>query len=245
MKILYLTAIYRRPAISQLFFMSLKRFIEASGHESKIVCATSDADISGFENLKMGIEFVYYKNEPLSEKWTAALVAAMRKEWDYLFITGSDDFFSHELWQAYKPYIETGEDYFGMDLILFYDLMTKRLTQFKYPFERLIGCGRMISRKCVEDCFPLWESGLNTGLDRNSENKILLKNYQRKIIPAKYPLMLDIKTKENIWKFNSYLAFNRPTTVTLDTFLTKQEQEFMNEINEYGIRNVSNKQTVS
>lgn len=216
MKILFLTAMYKRPAISELFLMALKRFAIAGGYEYRLsVCEE--------------------RGLPLSDKWNEGVKMNMGDDWDYLFLTDDDDFYNHELWEVYKPHIEAKADYIGLRSNFFYDLPTKETVSFRFPMERMTGCGRMLSRKLVEDCFPLMDSGLNSGLNNNMDERILSKGYKRTLIDYKYPLALDIKCKQNIWQINNYQAFSANSTPEiLKDFLNKDELNFLEQINDEG-----------
>lgn len=227
---------YKRPAISELFLMALKRFVIASGYECKLITIISESE-SFYNTLmyKKGGLIVSHNNFPLSNKWNYGIEKALTLGWDYLFLTDDDDFYNHELWEVYKPHIEAKADYIGLRSNYFYDLPTGEAVSFRFPMERMTGCGRMLSRKLVEDCFPLMESGLNSGLNNNMDERILAKGYKRTLIDYKYPLALDIKCKQNIWQINNYQAFSaNAIPEILNDFLNEDELKFLERINNEG-----------
>jgi hypothetical protein len=59
-------------------------------------------------------------NDPLGAKMNEGLRCIMSagKTWDYLMTSGSDDLLSPEIWEHYRPYIEKGEEFFGVNNLI-------------------------------------------------------------------------------------------------------------------------------
>ena len=225
---------HKRPAISELFLKSLKRFIKAapSDYEIDVMCVVTDYNPS-FEYNYGWVNFDYHSNDFISNKWNYGIEKALEWQWDYLFLTDDDDFFLHSLWDAYAPLIEKGEHYFGLKSIYFHDLPTSETIAFTYRIDRIIGCGRMISRKCVENCVPLMESGLNRGLNNSLDDRLKKLGYKHKLIEGTFAL--DIKTKHNIWQIENYQAFSVGASPNvIYKFLNEDEVKFLNTIDNEG-----------
>lgn len=89
---------------------------------------------------------IQYENQPVSNKFNHGFFEAMKSDWDYLLIIGSDDLLSNEglqlLLDAGRPYVGFGEMHiFGAE--------THEWRRFKYEEARLIGAGRLIAREAL------------------------------------------------------------------------------------------------
>lgn len=102
---------------------------------------------------KYGIKYIEHENRPLGRKKNAGLNAAMKLEWDYLIELGSDDIILDTIFDAYKPFMKRGEDFFGSNKMLFIDSIMGH-TRFYQADEANYGwgwgLGRAMSRKMVE-----------------------------------------------------------------------------------------------
>jgi len=67
---------------------------------------------------------------------------------------------------------------------------------------RVIGMGRVISRKAIEKVGDLWGDKQNRGLDKESWFKIQINGFRAKQIQTDFPLGIDIKSDVNIWPYN-------------------------------------------
>ena len=135
------------------------------------------------------------------------------------------------VWKYYTPHLEEGNHFFGLRSEYFYHPLSGRAMTFQYPFDKLLGGGRFISRKAIEACFPLWAEGLNNGLDKNCDERLAAKGYNPTFIETQTPMILDIKTRTNIWSYNAYGAFSVPTKKEKAlAFFTEEEKEFLKQI---------------
>lgn len=234
----------KRHLVSELFAIGIRRFIEAKpeGVECSVAVTISNLELPS----KCEFFYSYSENEPLSNKWNNGISFINRPffnagfNWDYVCIIGDDDIFDSKAWSAIMPMIEAKEDFFGFCSIYFYEPRRELLSSYKYNFDKLIGCGTFISRKAVENCMPLWEEGLNAGLDGSRDMKLQLKGYTPKFIEGLY--MVDVKTRDNIWGWHAYEAgingrYNEPRK-TLN-FLSEKEWNQISKIKEHDIRNTA------
>lgn len=143
---------WERHQIANIFSIGIKRFINdaPSGIECDVlaVCSTKEAiEICKKHEFK----YIESENKPLGKKWNKGLNYAINKlKFDYVLIMGDDDLISSEAWDYYKPYLDANIDYFGFNSIYFYSNKQKECVKFTYKEkDKLIGCGRMISRSAI------------------------------------------------------------------------------------------------
>lgn len=215
-----------RHAVSELFLISLHRWIDAAPDDIEVdvaICYTHDESA---ELCKRYDEYdlCYAANISAGYKWNAAQKHVMGAEWHYLFIIGDDDIMSNDVWSYYDDQLWIGNPFFGLRSEYFYEPSTDRAMRFQYPFDKMLGGGRFISREAVEKVGSLWDMDKKTGLDQCTDDKLKAININPYIIDTPNPMILDIKTKHNIWSFNSYQAFGKPcTTDEALSFMTEQE----------------------
>jgi len=203
-KILVYLAVWKRPEITELCFRGVKRIQQHPDFDIQALAVISEPEMIGLCE-KYGIAWMMYKNEPLGEKKNAGLQKAKEFDFDYLMEIGSDDIVLNELLEDYKKYIGEHE-FFGIADAAYINSESgecRRLIS-----KSTYGAGRMISRKALEKCnWILWNDRLNRGLDNNSVFALQRKGmvYQR-VKPMDFPGIIDVKSQENIWKFNFYLG---------------------------------------
>jgi hypothetical protein len=224
-KILIYLAVWKRPLITELCFTGINRLRRSFNIDALAV-------ISEEEMIplcdKYNVRWVMYKNEPLGEKKNYGLSKAKEIDFDYLMEIGSDDLILDELVEDYlRNYIGKYE-FFGVSDALHVDThfrVARRITS-----KTCYGAGRMISRRVLEDMgWTLWAKSANRGLDQNS----LFNMRRRKISyhmtnPMKYPGVIDVKSMENIWKFNYFLGVEYDLNNVLDK-LSVEEKELLEE----------------
>lgn len=195
MKIHVLTACWKRPEITRICFEGIKRLgLEATAAISE------ESYIPMCEEY--GINWVMVQNRPVGNKWNAGMGEALKKDWDYVMILGSDDIVSDSLLDLYKPYM--GKYYmFGVDSCYFYHKGTiKYLRNYKDSLQMSVGAGRMLYRGLVENCKPLWPKQ-NRSLDGGSLRIIRSKGYDEHVIYLGDAVILDIKSDENLNAFDN------------------------------------------
>lgn len=153
-----------------------------------------------------GIHWVMAENTPLGAKKNKGLQHCKQFVFDYLMEIGSDDLILNELLDDYKNYIGKYE-FFGINDSAYINSETgecRRLISYQSTY----GAGRMIHRNILDAAdWKLWNDQINKGMDNNSILSLLKKGIgYKKVTPMDFPGVIDIKSKENIWKFNHYLG---------------------------------------
>ena len=144
MKIELLTCFYKRKEITEIYLEGFKRLQKDFDIDYTFVA--SEVEDSAFIR-EQGYNCLTFKNEPLSDKFNFGLNQALKKNWDYLLIMGSDDLLSNE---GLGLLLDNSYSYKGFGDIQFYNSMSKEAIHFKYDKDRLIGAGRLVSREAVE-----------------------------------------------------------------------------------------------
>lgn len=196
MKILFYLAVWRRPEITEICFIGLKRLMNYTGGESLAVIS-EESMIPLCE--KYDIMWVMHENLPLGRKKNFGLKESLKIEWDYVIELGSDDLIKNELIDLYKPFFGT-EEFITVGSLAFINSKTGacRWIKSKSPY----GLGRALSRKVVESV-KVYPDGLNRSLDKNVLFNLANNGIVPKRIDVQSPLTIDIKSDENIWKYNS------------------------------------------
>ena len=186
-----LTALWKRPDITNLFIQGVKRLgfdCTASISEESYI-SVCDAN---------GINWIMTPNKPLGAKWNAGLREALNHEWDYLLILGSDDLISNDLIYRYMSY--EGWDMIGVrDLYLYKD---GRVKYFASKRLKTIGAGRLLKRSAIEKCGMLWSDHKNKGLDGNCSKRLRMKRLKEVAINMGDSIVVDIKSDVNMNSFD-------------------------------------------
>lgn len=193
MKLLIYTAVWKRPEITEICFMGLKRL----GQQALAVI--SEVDMIPLCE-KYGVEWVMHENHPLGEKKNAGLERAREIDFDFLIEIGSDDLILNELINQYQKFF-VKYDFIGVCDAAYINAETLECRREigTTPY----GAGRAISKRALELVdYELWPKA-NRGLDKYSLNKLYNKGIKYwQIPPIDYPLVIDIKSPVNLWKFN-------------------------------------------
>lgn len=147
MKILIFLAAWRRPEITEICFMGINRLRNAGLFSIDTMCVISEKSMIPLCK-KYNIDYVIHKNKPLGEKKNTGLNYAMLKSWDYMLEIGSDDILKTEILESYRPYIERGEEFFGIKDFIFINSEDGNCRRLKT--DTIYGAGRCISRKLIE-----------------------------------------------------------------------------------------------
>lgn len=204
-KLLIYLAVWRRPEITELCFMGINRLRKHPDYDVQALAVISEPDMISLCN-QYGIKWLMHENLPLGKKKNAGLIAAASYDFDYLMEIGSDDLITDDLLTQYLDYIGK-YDFFGISDAAYIESENgscRRLTTNKSTY----GAGRMISRKVLDAmCWRLWNDNLNRGLDNDSVRSIESKGFKFYRVPAgNAPGVIDVKSDQNIWKFNYFLG---------------------------------------
>ena len=204
-KLLIYLAVWRRPEITKLCFIGINRL-----KKHPLYDITSFAVISEPEMIPLceeyGIKWVMHQNYPLGKKKNYGLKACSQYDFDYLMEIGSDDLITNQMLNHYLKYFDK-YDFFGISDVVYVESETgecRRLSNKATTY----GAGRIIKREILEELnWKIWSDDLNRGLDNDSIRRIESKGYKfHKTEPMEEPGLIDIKSNENIWKFNYFLG---------------------------------------
>lgn len=198
-------ALWRRPEITELCFMGLDRLKRHDSFNISVFAVISEKEMIPLCD-KYGVKWIMHDNQPLGKKKNYGLRQLKNIDFDYMMEIGSDDLITNELLDQYLDYFGKYEC-FGISDAAYINSETlecRRLTSQKTNY----GAGRCISKKVLEECnWVLWNDGLGRGLDNNSILKIETLGYKyQKVEPKDVPGVIDIKSNENLWKFNYFLG---------------------------------------
>lgn len=198
-------AVWRRPEITELCFMGIDRLRKHPAYNIQALAVISEPEMIPL-CTKYNVKWIMTDNFPLGRKKNKGLIETSNFEFDYLMEIGSDDLITNELLDSYIPYFHK-YDFFGISDAAYIEsenLACRRLIFHKSTY----GAGRCMSRRLLEDMnWNIWDNNLQRGLDNNSTLRIGTKGYTfYKVPPMDVPGVIDVKSQENLWKFNYFLG---------------------------------------
>lgn len=196
-------AVWKRPQITEICFSGINRMRTHPDYDIQALAVISEESMIPLCE-KYGVDWVITDNTPLGKKKNEGLRYAEKFEFDYLMEIGSDDLITNELLTSYKKHL--GVDFFGIrDAAYIHSLdgACRRLIS-----KSTYGAGRMIKRSVLEKMnWALWDDNKLKGLDNNSVFRMAREGvFYRQVPPMDRPGVIDIKSDENIWKFNYLLG---------------------------------------
>lgn len=203
MKLLVLTCCYKRYDL-------FKKFLAHLPKDVGLVCVgDNDENYQSYLKADKGaLGYVFHENKPLGKKWNYGL-SYIQKEcenFDYVIITGSDDFFSPDLWEWYKTL-----DVHYAGLLDFY-FMENGKVKYNEGFSanrkgEPHGAGRALHRSVLEAVnWKLWDDNLNEGLDASMTRTLSKLSMDKEFIKVQSNgfVALDVKSDMNIHKASAY-----------------------------------------
>lgn len=138
------TCLNNRSAVSEILMLCAKRL-----GVDVYAAYTETSDLLLLDQY--GATSVQHPNMP-GAKWNAALKLALQSDATHFLIMGDDDSLSSDGFIRLCDRAERGADYVGFKANGYYDLATgKAMThEYHYKCDKLIGAGRMISRRAIE-----------------------------------------------------------------------------------------------
>ena len=223
-KLLFFMAVWKRPEITEICFMGLKR-LKKSGVPMEFFAVISEPSMIDLCE-KYGVGWCMTTNNPLGAKKNFGLSQAMKKDFDYMIEIGSDDLLKNEFLSLYD---------YDRDVMALSDFVMlntangecQRLTRHHAYF----GAGRAISRKALESLnahgvYSLWTDSLNRGLDNQSTFFLARRGYMEKRVSSEKPLMVGLKSEVNIWPYDNTVG----AEYSLDDALNGLSEEEINAI---------------
>jgi len=204
-KIVIMVTAWKRPEILLKCVSNLRRQMEEFDIMPLFVLSPEDYYYAVNKEIIKGLYYIDFPNLPLSDKHNAGVLAAANEiEFDYLMNLGSDDTITDELLRQYRNIMDSSPDtmLFGVNSVYINDTKTGDLYTFTIPKTaviNLIGAGRMIHRKALAKLDNiLYDSGLESGLDTNSELRLKEKGINATVLNFDKPQVTDFKSSTNI-----------------------------------------------
>jgi hypothetical protein len=194
MRVAAAIAVWGRPRTAEIVLRQAVKCFDA------VVVVRSPGDPEPAPDIE-GVIYVEHTNEPLSDKWTAAIRRAGELA-DAVCMLGSDDLVNEAFVAALRDMLDDGYDYIQPSAFWMYDVRTMRCA---YGEAFRIGGGRTFSRRMLEHVgWKLWDEpahigGLDSAMDRRLDEITLpqrMKNQRRK-----GRILLSLKT-DNKWGFD-------------------------------------------
>ena len=220
MKILIYTAVWKRPEITEICFMSIKRLQKVPGFKVSGFAVISEPEMIPLCE-KYGIDWCLTANHPLGAKKNHGIKQALFKnDFEYLIEVGSDDLLKNEILTTYKW------DAAVLGLMDFAIINTangacKRI-QTNIP---KYGAGRAVKRFVLESC-ELWNNKISRGMDNNSSLHLAQNGFMPHGVKTDSPLVVALKSEMNLWSYTMIGGSKYP----LDDALNGLSEEEINAI---------------
>ncbi len=143
---------------------------------------------------RYGVQYCFYKNEPLGEKKNFGLREARKLDFDYMVEIGSDDI----LKDGFLNVFDWVHPVYGLNDFIIINSETGACRVISGSNCRY-GTGRSIRKDCLPE--KLWTDKLNRRLDNNSTATLARSGVMERRVSSKEPLSIDLKSKENIWPY--------------------------------------------
>lgn len=214
MLVAIVAAAWGRPQLIAPWWAQIHRIVDqwdAAGIDTAVIVAGSEPDHEA-ACLDNGGIWVHSRNRPLGRKHNVAAGVAQSLQADYMFVVGTDDFFSPELIAQYIPLIKDRVLYAGIKGCYFWEPSTDRIGFFEGyapnsgSVNRSLGTGRLIHSSLLNRVnWQPWDRSVNSGLDHSLECAL---HYPKATLLQVGPeaVCLDVKTRQNIWSFNMIAA---------------------------------------
>lgn len=219
MKIAFITAMWQRPKVFDLFGLQMQNIREVYGADN-IQCfvAGSEGEVSKSHAECFGFEYIETLNKPISRKLDTACHLA--REWnpDYCMMLGSDDLVGKSMMDEYLGEASrSGTDYIYTLDCYFYDIISRRGLywggyQNKDNIGHACGAGRMLSRRLMDAMdwspwMPAYTDGRLDGLlDTAMDHQMAKVEHTRCAVNLKNcgAYMVDIKSSTNMTPFDRW-----------------------------------------
>ena len=204
-----------REEITPVIQENLIKLIDSSPHNvDLIINATTDRDVELWKDIADYIEICDLT--PLGWKFNEGIPWMIDNGYDYMMQCGQDDIISVDYWEYAQKRLDENCPIFGWHKLQVLNWETKE--SFIYTCPHVFGAGRMIRMDLIVATYRkkgyIWRYDINRGLDYNSEDNILrtCELYQKGVTRSRllyepWPLVTDIKTKDNINSFEHLKQF--------------------------------------
>lgn len=208
MKIQIIIPLWKRPEVTHFCFEQLVETIKAIPHDVSVLCVISEPEYIDMCEY-FGLNYYAYKNDNVGEKINAGIKYALQNyKFDYLMMMNSDSVVKPELFDVYKPYIDSRELFFGVNRVTFVNFYTDEAVDFTYEFS-IIGPGKMIHRSVAERMKGNCYKHLNRCLDDTLMDNLLKNGVGGRIVEYPGQLVYDIKSDVNIHPWDKFKNGNK------------------------------------
>lgn len=209
MKLLIYTAVWRRPEITEICFMGIKRLQKVPGFDISAFAVISEVEMIPLCE-KYGVDWCLTANHPLGAKKNYGVRQALRKDFDYMIEIGSDDILKNEILEAYQWDMPV----LGLDSAVHLNTKTGDCRVLR-SMSSLFGGGRALRRDVLE-AGDIWHNNKSLGLDKNSHFNISRRGFLGKRVKTEGPLIVDLKSELNIWRYNPLVGKKYPLSGALN-----------------------------
>lgn len=214
-------AIWKRPEITELCFIGIERLKKHPKYNINVLAVISEPEMIPLCE-KYEVIWILHENLPLGKKKNYGLAHLANFNFDYVMEIGSDDLITNDLLDLYLDYIDKYH-FFGVSDAAYIESETGECRRLTYGASTY-GAGRLMSRKLLEQMeWKIWDDNFNRGLDNSSIRRIKNKGFvYHKINPTETPCVIDIKSNENLWKFNYFLGEKYDINILYDKLSTAE-----------------------
>lgn len=205
------TAIWKRHELTGIilnYYNELKKEIP----NLVLIAVGSEGDVSRKLAEDNGWNYVEASNAPLSQKWNKVFGEVVKYNVIGAIGIGSDDLLSKKVIQyILDKHNEDTLELIGFDRCWFYNVASKQLVCGDYNniiderFRNMtIGAGRFYSTKILRDLkyMPWGTEKVNRGLDATGSRILVNHGIKEKQIALDFGLIVDVKTRQNLNKFD-------------------------------------------
>lgn len=195
------TCIHGRIEITKAFLWHIDYLREVTGFELALsVCYSDPKDLEALKDeIHLINHLTQYENQPLSNKWNHLMYRVLKETSEkHIMQLGSDDFLNPD----YVSLMAQNDfDHAGVNEFIVYSPQRKKATMHKMeglPF-KLTGGGRVLSRKALKKVFnngQMYDKGLSSGLDNNSEFNLNLAGFKPVLVEFENAF-IDVKSEGN------------------------------------------------
>lgn len=228
MKIAFITAMWKRPAIFELFARGIIN-LQKGFPEVEIQCfvAGSEGVVSKSLAERFGFVYTEFANQPLNKKFNAAALSA--KEWnpDYCIFVGSDDIIAPGCFENYLNAFGQGFRYVALNDCYFVSMGRGKLIWWPgYKDDRVCGLGRALNDEVMSGLH--WQPYSTAPGLRTLETDMDLLLGGLSPLKIKHTAAFDLKSSVNI---NRFKMFKEAMYADSKEVLTEcLGEEFANEI---------------
>ena len=207
--------VYGREEITPFIQEELRVFLHKSPYDIDVwVTHSREYDAKAWEFDADWL--VYADNFPLGAKFNHAIPEMLKEDYLYIMQMGQDDVIYPEYWNYAAKKVQELSPMFGPIKLRVMEWESKMTVDC--TFHTVFGAGRMIRMDLIRETWEktgrIWDRDRQSGLDMNSEMNVIMacglmkKGVTRaRLMGEIEPLVMDVKTSDNINAFHTLLKF--------------------------------------